>query len=84
MTTYGATQRKVQVLDVVMHVCDAHELMTFTPGCPECRKDEAAGWDFAKIIKYPQEWDTAAYPSLSDAIREILLCSQAANGEKDD
>lgn len=37
------TQRKITSLhDVVMYVCDKHDIATFVPGCPECRSEAIA------------------------------------------
>lgn len=29
----------------------------------------------AKALKYPEEWDTAAYPTLGDALIEFVECA---------
>ena len=31
--------------------------------------------ELARLIHYPEHWDTAAYPSILDAIRECLSCA---------
>ncbi len=31
--------------------------------------------DIAKLIHYPEHWDTAAYPDLNSALHEILSCN---------
>ena len=41
--------------------------------------------DIAALLKYPEEWDTAAYPTLGHALHETLACARdsgkAANSD---
>lgn len=39
----------------------------------------AQQYDFAKLMMYPQEWDTAAYPTLESAMWEAISCAQIAS-----
>jgi hypothetical protein len=34
--------------------------------------------EWAKFLHYPDCWDTAAYPTLKDAIHEVLACSECS------
>jgi|GEM_PF-2540127 len=46
----------------------------------------AQKYDFANLMMYPQEWDTAAYPTLESAMWEAISCAQiasAADHERD-
>ena len=36
-------------------------------------------YDFAKLMMYPEEWDTAAYPTLESAMWEAISCAQIAS-----
>lgn len=36
----------------------------------------------AKIIHYPECWDTIAYPDITDAINEIFECSECKSKQE--
>ncbi len=38
--------------------------------------DANVNLDFAKLLKYPEEWDTAAYPTLESAMWEYMSCAK--------
>lgn len=45
---------------------------------PQQHAQAAQQYDFAKLMMYPEEWDTAAYPTLESAMWEAIGCAQIA------